>query len=171
MTKGLPRSLSRGSQSTRQVVKESIAINEVMTFTGATGAVVFATAPIAGLAEGNILLLGAVATVTFTGPTSADLSDTFAGDFGIGTTPEDDNTITGTDVDIIASTAIPAAVAEVSADVRGTHETQEIIDNTDGSGEINLNVLIDANAITDAVSVDITVTGFLDIAYIVLGDD
>lgn len=169
--KGLKRSLSRGAQATRDVVTVRLSINEALSFTGSTGVAVMATAPIAGLPEGNILLLGAVANLTFTGPTSADLADDFQGDYGLGTTPASDNTITGADVDIVGSTAIPAATSEVSAGVRGANATQAIIDNTDGSAELNLNVLLDADEVTNAVAVVVTVTGTVDVAYIVLGDD
>ncbi len=171
MTKGLQRSLSRGPKATQTVVTERLMLNVDLTFTGATGAAVEATAVIAGLPEGNILLLGAVANLTFTGPTAATLADDFQGDYGIGTTPADDNTISGTDVDIIGSTAIAAATAEVSADVRGTNAVQAIIDNTAGTGEANLNVLLDADEVDDGEDIVITVTGPVDLAYIVLGDD
>lgn len=171
MTKGLQRSLSRGPKATKDVVTERLVLNTVMAFTGETDAAVEATAYLANLPEGNILLLGAVANLTFTGPTSDDLANDFQGDFGIGTTPADDNTISGTDVDIVGSTAIAAATAEVSAGNRGTNATQAIIDNTAGTGEMNLNVLLDANEVTNAEEVSITVTGTVDLAYIVLGDD
>ena len=171
MTKGLPRSLSRGKPIDQAIRKLRIGVNETMTFTGATGFAVFATAPIAGLPEGNVLLLGAVANLTFTGPTSANLTDNFQGDYGVGTTPASDATISGADVDIIGATAIPAATAEVSANVRATNSTTAIIDNTAGTGEVNLNVLLDANEVTNAQDVDIVVSGTIDIAYSILGDD
>lgn len=171
MTKGLQRSLSRGPKSRRNAVTERLMLDVELTFTGSTAAAVMATTPIVGLPEGNILLLGAVANLTFTGPTSANLTDDFQGDFGLGTTPADDNTITGTDVDIIGSTAIAAASSEVSANNRGTNATQVILDNTAGPGEVNLNVLLDADEVTDGEDVVVTVTGSVDIAYIVLGDD
>ena len=171
MTKGLPRSLSRGPRAQRMVVKESLQIDVDLSFTGDDGVVVFATAPIAFLEEGNVLLLGAVANLTFSGPTSANLKDDFQGDFGLGTTGADDATITGTDIDIVDSTAIAAASSEVSTNNRGSNATTVVIDNTDGSGSINLNVLLDADEVTDAETVILTVTGTVDIAYIVLGDD
>ena len=67
--------------------------------------------------------------------------------------------------------AIPAADAEVSADVRAENATQAVIDNTDGSGELNLNVLLDADEVTDGETLNVSVTGTLDVAYTVLGDD
>lgn len=171
MSKGLARSLSRGNALEQNVTKIRLSLNEAMTFTGSTGVVVGQTAVIAGLPEANILILGAVANLTFTGPTSANLADDFQGDFALGSTPIDDATIGGADADIIASTAIAAATAEVSAANRATTAAQSIIDNTDGSGELNLNVLLDADEVTDGEDVVVTVTGTVDVAFITLGDD
>ena len=172
MGKGLPRSLARSSAVSAIATKKiSISLNEELTFTGDSGNAVDQTAVISDFPEGNILLLGAVANLTFTGPGSANLADDFQGDYGIGTTPADDNTISAGDVNIIGSTAIPAASGEVSANVRATNATAAILDNTDGSLEINLNVLLDADEVTDAEDVVVTVTGTVDIIYGVLGDD
>lgn len=171
MGKGLPRSLGRTPAIDAPVKKMRLNVNESLSFTGATAAAVFATAVLSGLPEGNVQVLGAAANLTFTGPTSANLLDDFQGDYGLGTTPADDNTITAGDVDIIGSTAIPAATAEVSAGVRGVNATPAIFDNTDGSLEINLNVLLDADEVTNAETVAIAVTGTVDLIYTVLGDD
>ena len=171
MTKGLQRSLSRGPKSTRGMVTERLVLNEQLAFTGSTGAAIFSAIALAGLPEGNILLHGAVSNLTFTGPDSDDLADDFQGDYSIGTTPVDDATLSGNDVNVISSTSIPAADAEVSADVRAENATQAVIDNTDGSGELNLNVLLDADEVTDGETLNVSVTGTLDVAYTVLGDD
>ena len=170
MGKGLPRSLGRGKNPIGKIKRKTITINEAMSFTGVTDTAVFATAVVGDFEEGNILTLGGVANLTFTGPTSANLADDFQGDVAVGSTPADDNTVTGADVDVIASTAIPAASSEVSS-VRATGTSVAMLDNTDGSLEINLNVLLDANEVTNGETVEITVTGELEIAYIVLGDD
>ena len=171
MSKGLPRSLSRGKAMAQTTKKLRLSVNEELLFTGDSGNAIEATANVAGLPEGNILLLGSVSNLTFTGPTDANLADDFEGDYGIGSTAADDNTISGTDVDIIGSTAIPAATAEVSADVRATNATAAIIDNTEGTAAVNLNVLLDADEVGDTEEVTVTVTGTIDIVYSVLGDD
>ena len=170
--KGLQRSLSRGPQSGQHVVKQSISLDVDLTFTGSTGVAVGATAQVLALPEGNILLLGAVANLTFTGPTDANLTDDFQGDFSLGTVPTADNDLADSgEADIIASTAIAAATSEVSANNRGTNATQAILDNTGATLEVNLNVLLDADEVTNAEDVVVTVTGTVDLAYIVLGDD
>ncbi|WBQ35338.1 hypothetical protein [Pseudomonas phage pPA-3099-2aT.3] len=169
--KGLQRSLSRGSPARQDVVKQVVKVNKLaIQVDGATG-VGFGSAVIGGLPEGNILFLGAVAYMQFTKAASATgIQATFDGDYGIGTTPASDATITDTDVDIIASTALGAATAGVSPRARGTNATQAIFDNTDGSLELNLNLLID-DANISADDQDLTVSGELYIVYSVLGDD
>lgn len=167
--KGLPRSLSRsaaGSGSSGKTVPiKDLAIRT----TGATG-VGFGTAVIRGLPEGNILLLGAVAYLQFTKLDAGTIA-TFDGDYSIGTVPTADVDVSdpGED-DIIPSTALGAATAGVSPMVRGSNATQVILDNTDGSLEVNLNLLID-DASVSADDQDFTVSGVLSLAYIVLGDD
>lgn len=169
--KGLQRSLSRGSPARQDVVKQVVKVNKLaIQVDGATG-VGFGSAVIGDLPEGNILFLGAVAYMQFTKAASATgIQATFDGDYGIGTTPASDATITGADVDIIASTALGAATAGVSPRARGTNATQAIFDNTDGSLELNLNLLID-DANISADDQDLMVSGELYIVYSVLGDD
>ena len=172
MAHGLPRSLARAKAINVATKKLRITVDESMTFTGSTGVAVFQTAVLAGLPEGNILIHGAVANLTFTGPTSGDLADDFEGDYSVGTVPTADNSLGDAgEADIVASTAIAAATSEASANNRGTQATQSIADNTASALEVNLNVLIDADEITNAVAVAIAVTGTIDIVYSALGDD
>jgi hypothetical protein len=172
MGKGLPRSMSRGDKIRQELVKETITVSGTVTVSATGAAIGYGSLVISGLPQGNILFLGAAAYIGLAGSGSdANLADTWSGDYGIGTTPADDATITGTDVDIIPSTAVGAATAEVIAETRGVNSTQAMFDNTDGSLELNLNVLIDAANITDDESVDLTASGKLALAYIVLLDD
>lgn len=171
--KGLQRSIARGPRATKNINTLRLSISALaLSFTGSTGVAVFDTAVLSGLPEGNLLLLGSVANLTFSGSgADANLVDTFNGDFSLGTTPADDNTLSAADVDIVASTAMAAAVAEVSGPNRAANAAQAIIDNTDGAAELNLNVLLDADQVTNAETSVVTVDGTVDIAYIVLGDD
>lgn len=172
MGKGLPRSMSRGEGIKQEIIKKVISINTTVTVTATSTAVGFGTAVIGDFEEGNVLLLGAVSNLAFAGSGSdANLTADWEGDYAIGSAPTADVTLSGAEVDIIPSTAIGAATAEVIAATRGANATQVMLNNTDGSLEINLNLLIDAADITDDESVDITVTGELYIAYIILGDD
>lgn len=172
--KGLQRSLSRGPALRQNVTKQTFAVRDLaLTVDGASG-VGFGSVVIGDFPEGNIMLLGAVAYMAFTGPTSGDLGDTWNGDFGIGTTPAGDATITGTDVDIVPSTAVGPAVAEASPRTRGTQsdgaKCGQVFDNTDGSLELNLSLLVD-DADISADGIAMTVVGELHIVYVTLGDD
>lgn len=171
MVKGLARSLSRGSILQAPIVRQDIPISglAVSNIDGATG-VGWGTSVIAGLPEGSILLLGAVLSATIT-EASANITDTFDGDFSVGSAPTADATLSGGEVDIIPSTAMGAAVASVN-DIYGVStstESGKILDNRGATLELNLNVLIDDAAI-DADNQTVTVNGVLSIAYIVLGD-
>jgi len=174
MTKGLPRSLSRANKGKAAIVKDRINLaDKVVTVSAAGAGVGFGSVVISDFPEGNILLVGVGGTVGFTGSgADANLVDTWEGDFAVGSTPADDATVTAADVDIVASTATGAATAEAIAAQRVVEaHADTILDNTDGSLEVNFNLLIDAADITDATSVDITLSGVLDLAYVVLGDD
>lgn len=174
MVKGLQRSLSRGPALRQPITKQTLVVKDgTLTVDGASG-VGFGSLVIGDFPAGNVMLLGAVAYFTFTGPTSGDLDDDWAGDYGIGTTPAGDATITAADVNVVPSTAIAAATAEASPRTRGVEPDGslcgQVFDNTDGSLELNLNLLID-DANIGADGIDMTVDGELQIAFIMLGDD
>ena len=171
--KGLPRSLSRGRRSAQpaQLLKHTIALNAVaITIDGATG-VGFGSVVAGNFPEGNVVFQSAVAYLKIDGPGGdAGLVDTWAGDFSVGTTPASDGTLSGADVDIVASTALAAAVAELGVRTRGTGATQAIFDNTDGSLEVNLNVLVDDASIS-ADGIAFVATGEIEMLYTMVGDD
>lgn len=173
MSKGLPRSMGRGDPARQEIVKHRIVVTDGTVTVSATGSAIgFGSLVVGDFPEGNILLLGAVGYVTLSGSGSdANLTADWEGDFSVGSTPADDATITGTDVDILPSTALAAATAEVGVSTRAVNAAQAMLDNTDGSLEINLNVLIDAADITDDESVDLTVDAVIEILYSVLLDD
>lgn len=177
MGKGLPRSHTRGQFAGGAGPKGGIIKvpeGTTMTITGATGNG-WGTAVIGDFPAGNILLLGCVGYLQFAGSGSdADLADDWEGDYAVGTTPTADATLAGTDANVVPSTALAAATAEVSPKTRGTQAdgalAGQVFDNTDGSLELNVNLSIDDADIAGDDSV-ITVTGELHIAYQVLGDD
>lgn len=172
MGKGLPYSSKRGKAETQEIIKQRIAFTGKSISVAGTSGVGWGTVVIGDLPEGNVLFLGAIAYVTFTGPTSASLGDTWNGDWAIGTAPTGDATLNGSEVNLIPSTPTVVAVSEVSTGNRGistTTETGAILDNTDGSLEFNLNLLVDDADISGTVA--ITAAGFLEIAYIMMGDD
>lgn len=170
MTKGLVRSLRRAAPTAAQVIKQSFRGTTTVSVAGTSG-VGWGTVVIGDLPQGNILLLGAVAYATFSGPAggSAGLADTWSGDFAIGSAPTADATINGAEVDIIPSTAVGPATAEAAPIVRATNATPVILDNTDDSLEINLQALVDDADIS--ATVVLTVAYELHLSYVVLGDD
>ncbi len=172
MTKGLQRSLKRGSKSSSAIVKDVLDLTGVRLTVSAAGAgIAFGSTTIGGFPEGNILIHGIGGTVGFDGNGTGNVSATWEGDFGIGTTPADDATITGTDVDILASKAIGPATLELIDPARHVEAGQGMFDNTDGTLEINLNLLIDAADFFDGQSEHMTLAGLLEISYVVLGND
>lgn len=178
MAKGLPRSHNAADKAIAPMVKDVIrVINKTVTLTeDAGGQPAWATLIVGDFPEGNILFLGAVSYFTFAGSgADADLGDTWVGDYAIGTTPSTDDTtpLATTFEDIVASAALAAATAEVSPKTRAVSinaDTGVIFDNTDGSLELNLNLLVDAGDISGDDSV-ITIDGEIYLSYVVLGDD
>ena len=178
MAKGLPRSHNAANKSLAPINRDVFVIKakEVTLTEDAGGQPAWATLVVGDFPEGNVLFLGAVAYFTFAGTGSdADLGDTWEGDFGVGTTPSIDDTtpLATTMEDITKTQAISAATAEVSPRTRGVSTDGEagvIYDNTDGSLELNLNILVDAANISGDDSV-LTIDGELYIVYVVLGND
>lgn len=171
MGKGFPYAMSRAPAANTPVKKATLVLRDFAVSVAAAGAAVgFGTAVVGDFPQGNILILGTVANLAFTA-TGTNATVTFAGDFSIGTTPTADVTLDGTDVNIVGSTAMGPAVSRVTPAARGALGTPFLVDNTDGSLEMNLNVLIDAANITDSATVPMLVDGEIYIAYIVLGDD
>ena len=167
--KGLIRSLARGPAQNQAIRRQRVKLKDfAIRTTGATGDG-YGTAVMGDLPDGNILFLGATAYLQFT-KTDAGTTATFDGDYSIGTTATADATLSTTDANIIGSSALGAATAGVSPVVRGTGSTVVLLDNTDGSLELNLNLKLD-DAEVSADNQDFTVTGVLDFVYVVLGDD
>ncbi len=173
--KGLARSIKRGGLGGAVPVRRSIALNGSMDITGVAAAVDAGEFVIEGLPEGNILFLGAVANIIVSA-VDADVLIDWAGDFGIGTIPNADVDLADAgDDDLIPSTALLADTGtKATLATRGASTATEhglIIDNTAGALELNFNLLVDDNFITDAAVGTFTVTGTLELVYIVLGDD
>jgi len=176
MGKGLPRSMKRAAPLRDEIIKQVVRIKDLtVNVAAASTAVGFGTAVIGGLPQGNLLLLGAVAYLSLT-TADTDAAAPWHGDFGIGTAPtadadlgdaEDDNIIPSTTIDAAGSTRTSATVRATST----TTEQGAIIDNTDGSKELNLNVLVDAADMADDSAAAFTANGYVVIAYIPLGDD
>ena len=177
MSKGLQRSLGRGPVTKQDVQNLHYAISGSLDITGVAATVDAGTFVIGGLPQGNILLLGAVSYVAVDAGTDAEVIDNWAGDYGIGSIPNADVDLADAgDDNFIPSTALLAGGADkLSPRARATStvgtEQGVILDNTDGSLELNFNLLIDDNVIDDAGVGTFLVTGDLFLALVVLGDD
>ena len=174
MGKGAQRTLKRAPLERGTLRVQTIPFNVLVTLAdGNPGA---GSAVIRKLPQGNLMFLGALAYATFT-KVSGSITDTFDGDFGIGTTPDANASLATTDVDIIQSTAMGAATAGVSPRIRSVTANTSgiltnnvtIIDNTAADLELNLNVLIDDAAISGAAVV--RAKGTLYLAVMKMGDD
>lgn len=171
MTKGLHRSISRVSVDRSIGIRQTIQVVDVeLVVDGATG-IGFGSAVIGGFPVGDIHIMSAQAYMQFTGPGSGNVSDVWEGDYSIGSTPATDGTLTTGDVHIVASSSLAAATNEVSPRTRGTFPGggafPRSLDNTDGSLEINLNLLVD-DAHIDADDQVFTANGELTIVYMVM---
>jgi hypothetical protein len=172
MSKGLLRSLGRGPAAVVPVIRKVTypVVNVSLTAAAGVAAAGFGSAVIGDFPEGNILLVGGISYLQFL-TADADIIATWSGNYGVGTVPNADVTLTGTDVDLIASAAISAATAKLSPVTRGEGDALNMFDNTDGSLELNLNLLVADASFTDSQSATFTVNGYVTLVYIVLGDD
>jgi len=171
MTKGLPRSLGRSNALKQAVKKISLEIDHDISVTATGAAIGFGSVVLGGLPEAYLKIHAVAIKVQFRGPTSANLTDTWDGDFGVGSTPASDATITAGDVDFISSTAIGAATAELSPVLTVADGVDLVLDNTAGDLELNLNLLVDAANITDDTVVIIRARGVLEVVVTTMLDD
>lgn len=170
MTKGLKRSIQRGGTA-RSIVRKGTFIlkNLAINVDGVTG-IGFGTAVLGDFPVGNILLLGAMSYIQISKGVAAGTIDTFAGNYSVGSAPTADAVLSGAEVDVIPSTALAAATAGVSPLTRGVQAAQAMLDNTDDSLELNLNLLIDDASIS-ANTQGLIANGVVEVLYSVLLDD
>lgn len=166
--KGLPRSQARATPTAGDVHKRNILVKDLQ-LTVADGAPGWGTAVLQGLPEGNLLILGTVSYLQLTN-VGANVTATFDGNYSLGTSATADNALAGTEVNIVPSTAMAAASANTGPVLRGVSTAASaVLDNTDKTLNINLNVLINDASISGAGT--FKVNGVVSIAFIVLGDD
>lgn len=124
--------------------------------------------------EGMLCIHGAVIDGSLTG--YASLIDTFDGDVALGTaTATTGATLTGTEADILQSTALTQAVAEVAnCDAQSiatalTESGARWLDGTATAKDMYLNFVIDDNAAHGAGTA--TFTGTISFLWSILGDN
>lgn len=173
MSKGLIRSLGRAAPLAAPAVQRVTYPVRSLALTvtgGATTNLGLGSAVIGALPEGNVLLLGSVSYMQFT-TASANAIATWAGFYSVGHSINAAQDLTLTDASMIGKATIAAAVAKASAVTRGTGLTAVILDNTDKTLNLNLNMLTADNSVTDSLTAPFVVNGYIQLAYIVLGDD
>jgi hypothetical protein len=171
-----PATTGRGKYVTSRSYVLEIPLSECgpIVVSAASTAAGFGTVKICDLPEGNILFNGAVMNIAMGAAASGNVVTEWDGDISLGTAAAEDTTLNGNEVNIIPSSAVKAAADKDLDQARVLSTTTEqgaIFDNTDGSLDINLNMLIDAADITDDESVSLTLSGTLYFAYTLLGDD
>lgn len=162
MTKGLARSLSRGSQTTQEIIKQSVAINQTISVTGASG-VGYGTIDLAAVPKGTYVNLGASFDFTLS-TTSTDVSATFSGDVAIGQLGDSNGTIAGTEENIVTSSAIgPATSRSLTAKiVNASSQSGAVFNNEAGTLLFKFSLNIDdADISADA---DFTIEGVFTFA-------
>lgn len=173
MTKGRRRSAERPIGNKRQaMIRQRFKIsNLTINVTDVSGQSGYGSASAFTLPEGNILLHAAMGYIQLT-TSSANITATFDGNISLGTGSTSDNTLSGSEVNVVSSTALGAATAKVSPVVRLPSETANngvIHDNTNASLAFYLNLLINDAAISGNAA--FTANGYFDVLYTVLGDD
>lgn len=171
--RGLTRSLGRvpaGKSASPQRVRFNLKDLVVNVTGGASTAKGFGSAVVGGLPEGNILLMGGIAYIALSS-TDADVIATFEADFSVGTTATADATLDTTDANIFAETSMGTASSKATAIIRAEKKALEMFDNTAGTSAVNLNVITDDNSVTDSLVGTFLANGYIELVYIVLGDD
>lgn len=152
-----------------QVVHQTVLTftNHSVTINDPTGAAGYGTTKCYDFPEGQITILSAVANLTLTAG-AGGISDTFNGDFALGTagTADSDFGDAG-EATIIASTATPAATSGAST-AKGQNTAAVVIDGTGTAADLYLNFLVDDGDISAADT--LAVGGTLTITWIKGGD-
>lgn len=122
--------------------------------------------------EGGILILGALSDLDLT-KDAAGVNDTWDGDFALGTAAAAaDTTLTGTEDDVLPSTATPQAVGgATTANGLSTSSEMSVHDGTTTAKDLYLNVLVDdADHDVGATATNLIFNGTIRVFWIDLGD-
>ncbi len=176
MAAPLPASLQRGLHLKPAQYRFELPFSLSVTVVTVTTAVGFGFVKITDLPEGFLLFQGAVLKdLVITENGSADVDDDWNGDVAVGSVGTIDVDVGDAgEANFIGSTALTEAVAGVapSIDIMSAEGINGVmLDNTAGSLDINLNLLVDAADMADDKSVVFGVTGTLIISFVPLGDD
>jgi hypothetical protein len=137
------------------------------------GVVAYGSLKVADMLEGAICFLGAVADIALT-KSSAGVNDDWDGDFSVGTVAaNNDATLTGTEANILPTTATPQAVggATTSNGQSTSTEAATIVDGTTTAVDVYMNYLVDdADHDVTGTACNLIMNGTLQVTYVNLGD-
>lgn len=172
MTKGLRRSASRpvGGGKAQAIIRQKFKFVDTV-ISVVDGAPGYGSVAAFRLPEGNVLLHGFMGYIKLS-TSDADITATFDGDISVGTAATADGALSGSEINVVASTALGAATAKVSPSVRlasSSTTTGVIHDNTAADLVFYFNLLIDDAAISGAA--DFLINGYVEAVYTILGDD
>ncbi len=177
MSKGATRSLAAARLKGSGLIK-TVVFDKTIVVPDPGAAIAFASAVLAGLPQANLWIGAALAYFTVQDVGGAGLIAAFTGNFAVGTAPTADATLNNLETNIIPSTAFTAA-AGVTPSTRAapasSGTTNELTlngffhDNTDGSLELNGNIIIADASISAQATV--RVKGVLHLVMAELGDD
>lgn len=147
--------------------------NAVVALTDEAGVVAYGGVKVADFPAGAVCIIGATANLALT-KSSAGVNADWDGDFAIGTaTAGNDASLSGTEANVIPSTATPQAVSGATT-AKGQTTTAlsgTIVDGTATAVDLYLNVLVDdADHDVGGTACNILATGTIDITYAMLGD-
>lgn len=120
--------------------------------------------------EGQIKIIGSTVNLVLT-KSAAGVNADWDGDFSLGTVAAAaDATLTGTEANIIASTATPQAVAGVTT-AKAIQAADVLLDGTATAVDVYLNVLVDdADQDVTTTPTNLIANGTITLTYALLGD-
>lgn len=142
-------------------------VNATITVGNTSGAS-FGSKKIYDFPKGRILLLGGRANLEFDW-SGQDIAATGSGDASLGTTATADATLSSTDVDLMASTALTDPFVGGVGALAGNFVNPTNFDGTGTAKDMHLNVIIDDADVADAASDTITLNGTVEFSWINLG--
>lgn len=119
--------------------------------------------------QGRISIIGGTSNLSFTW-TGEDIAATGSGDYSLGTTATADATLSGTDVNIQASTAMTDPFVSGVGTGSGGFATIANHDGTSTAIDLFLNMIIDDADVADGASDTVTVSGTITFVWAYLGD-
>ena len=177
MAKGSLRSYKRAADHEQPIYKRVYELDavELTIADGAAGKGFGSIVLDLDLPEGNIVSMGGTLSISVDGSAvGSGLSDTWNGDAAVGVEIDANGTHTADEYFFSDTDPLGPAVAGVSGPDRlvcSSGITGQIYDNTGGAADgIILNISVDDADISEE-PITVYVTGTVDVAFIVLGDD